>query len=80
MTTTKKPTTSKPKKGEPRDERARDYFRHIKKYVKAPRHELALRFAAGALALIETEVTVANLGEARRWLEVLGMTPARRAQ
>ena len=80
MKPTSKTTTSKPRKGEPLDERAREYFRQIKKHVRAPRYELAARFAAGSFALIEAEATVENLGEGRRWLEALGMTPHRGAE
>ena len=72
-----KTTTSKPRKGDPLDARARAYFRQIKRHAKGPRYGLAARFAAGSFALIESEATVENLGEARRWLQALNLTPGR---
>lgn len=73
--------TTKPKKGEPKNPRACEFFRFIKKHAKlGPEHEIAVRYGAGCLALVEANPTLEGLAEARRWLQALGLTPSRGAE
>ena len=78
---TTKTNTAKPKKGEPKNDIAREHFRFIKAHAKVgPKHEIAVRFGAGCLALVQSNPTLEGMAEARRWLEALGLTPVRRVK